>query len=157
MTHRVERQAEGVLDEPAAVAPADRDALDLVAAAPLIVLGSSVLIGLSLVLTSLAAAGVADVLPVGLRAAIVCLVAVTLPGLPIAALLRLPTNGIFASVTIAISLAVGELLAQLNFLAGLRQSYLCQMLVLVAAAIATGVIARQWYSHRAVTSPARRR
>ena len=154
MTHRVERQAEGVLDEPAAVAPADRDALDLVAAAPLIVLGSSVLIGLSLVLTSLAAAGVADVLPVGLRAAIVCLVAVTLPGLPIAALLRLPTNGIFASVTIAISLAVGELLAQLNFLAGLRQSYLCQMLVLVAAAIATGVIARQWYSHRAVTSPA---
>jgi len=140
---------------PEASAPvylAERDSIKLAPSAPLIVVASSSLIGVSLVLTLLSAAGVADFLPVGPRAVIVCLVALTLPGLPVAALLRLPSNGIFASVAIAISLATTVLLAQVNFLAGLGQSYLIQVLELVASAVATGFVARQWYSHRETTT-----
>jgi hypothetical protein len=108
-----------------------------------IVWTSAALAGVSLVLMALSIGGVSASLPVGLRAAIVCLVAVTLPGLPVAALLKLPANGIFASVTVAISLATNLLLSQLNIVAGIRQPYLAHGLLLLTAIGATAILARR--------------
>lgn len=111
--------------------------------ARVIVWASALLAGVSLVLTALSIGGIAAGLPVGLRAAIVCLVAVTLPGLPVARLLNLPANGIFASITIAVSLATNLLLAQLNIVAGFRQPYLAHGVLLLISAVAIAVLARR--------------
>ena len=108
----------------------------------LIVVIPAAMIGLSLVLTLLAAWGYGGLLPVAMRAAIVVTTAVLLPGLPIAGLLRLPRNGIFASVVISISLAVNIILSQLAAVAGFWHPYAQQLLILCIAAAATALAAK---------------
>jgi hypothetical protein len=114
-----------------------------------IVWGSAALAGVSLVLMALSIGGIAAGLPVGLRAAIVCLVAVTLPGLPVAGLLKLPANGIFASITIAVSLATNLLLAQLNIVARFQQPYLAHGVLLLVSVTAIAMLARSGDAKRA--------
>lgn len=129
--------------------PAERslsDATEAAARAPVIVAVSSILAVVSLALTLLAMADGANTLPVGPRAVIVSLVALTLPGLPVAALLRLPFNGIFASVAIALSTSVHILLAQMNYAVGPRLPFLVQFVVLAITGIAIGFLVRQWHS-----------
>lgn len=108
-----------------------------------VLVASTLLIGVSLLLMALTSAGVADVLPGGVRALLVCLIAVTLPGLPLAALLRLPRNGIYASVAVAVSMATNILLAQLNIVTALGHPYLTQAVILGLSAAATVALARR--------------
>ena len=109
----------------------------------IVVAASAALITVSLLVMILSMAGVADLLPVAVRTAAVCLVALTLPGLPVAALLRLPANGVFASVTIAVSLSVTILLSQLNIAAALDQDSLVQLVVLALSAAAVAQLVRR--------------
>lgn len=108
-----------------------------------VLVASTILIGVSLLLMTLSAVGAAGLLPAGVRTVLVCLVALTLPGLPVAALLRLPRNGIFGSVTVATSVAVNIVLAQLNTVAELRQLYLVQIVILGLSAAAVVALARR--------------
>lgn len=121
---------------------------DLPVWAPLVVAFSGALLVASIAVTGLSAAGAADLLPAALRAVIGVLVVFTVPGLPIAALLRLPTNGIFTSVATSLSMAVNVLLAQLNYAGRLQQPYAVQFAVLAIGAAATAVLARQWHRRR---------
>ena len=111
---------------------------------PAVVVSTSVLMILSLAVGLLAATGAAHALPTGVRAAAVCLVALTLPGLPVAALLRLPGNGIFGSVTIAVSLTTNILLAQFNFGTGVRQPFVTQLVLLALTGVAVGFLITRW-------------
>lgn len=115
---------------------------------PLVVLASSGLIALSLGLTLLTMAGAADILPAGVRTAIVSLVAVTLPGIPAAALLKLPMNGVFGSVAVSTSIACNVLLSQANIMGNWHQPYAVQFVLLIASAVATYLVARQWQLNR---------
>ncbi|MEE6169094.1 MULTISPECIES: hypothetical protein [unclassified Mycolicibacterium] len=115
---------------------------------PLVVLASSVLIALSLALTLLTMGGAADVLPPGIRTAIVSLVAVTLPGIPAAALLKLPMNGVFGSVAVSTSIASNILLSQANIIGNWHRPYSIQFVLLIASAVATYFLARQWQLNR---------
>ena len=84
------------------------------------VMVSAFVIVISAALTTLVLSGNAGILPEGVRAAVVALVAVILPGLPASGLLRLPSNGVFGSVTFAVSIATNVLFAQANYGLGLR-------------------------------------
>lgn len=144
MTHRTDparRPAGGpIVVRPARVVP------NRVAAESLIVASTSTLIVVSLALTVLTAVGAAQTLPSGMRAAVVCAVGLTLPGLPIAGLLRLPFNGIFASVVIAVSISANTLLAQLNFGSGIRQPFIIHAVMLAIAAVALCCFVVRWRS-----------
>lgn len=134
MVHRIDNPVRRVRRPVRELTDAAAVSTEPTAPARPVVLATAALIGASVVLMTLAFTGVADILPIWVRTAVVALVALTLPGLPVAALLRLPRNGIFASVTIAVSLAVNIVLAHLNIVAELRHPYLVQIVVLVAAA-----------------------
>lgn len=110
----------------------------------LIVLLSAALIGASTTLTMLSMIGLGELVPTTVRVLLVALCAVTLPGLPIASLLRLPRNGIFASVAIALSLASTLLLSQLSNVAELHSPSAVQLLILGMAAAPTLVLAKRW-------------
>ncbi|OYN79957.1 hypothetical protein CG716_10885 [Mycolicibacterium sphagni] len=99
----------------------------------------------SYTVTVLSAFGAAGVLPPAVRAVVGVLAVLTMPGLPIAALLRMPTNGVFTSVAVSVSLAVNVLLAQLNYAGSLHQPYLVQYTVLAAGGVATGVLTLRWH------------
>lgn len=144
MTHRVETATRKVAVPTPRAHQNSSDAVEAAARTPAVVAVSTVLAVVSLALTLLVITGSAAVLPAGLRASVVCLVALTLPGLPIAALLRLPFNGIFGSVTIAISAAVNILLAQISFTWGPRPPSFVPIVVLVTSAIAIWLLARRW-------------
>ncbi|WP_193046536.1 hypothetical protein [Mycolicibacterium baixiangningiae] len=68
------------------------------------------------------------------------LAAITLPGLPIAAVLRLPRNGIFASVATGVSLATTLLVSQAGTVIGLGQPYFSQTVIVVVTWIAVAVL-----------------
>jgi hypothetical protein len=111
---------------------------------PLVVVASAVLVAASFTVTVLSAYGAAGVLPPAIRAVVGVLAVLTMPGLPIVALLRLPTNGVFASVAVSLSLAVNVLLAQLNYAGSLHQPYLVQYTILAIGGVAAGALARRW-------------
>ncbi|EHB58563.1 putative serine/threonine protein kinase [Mycolicibacterium rhodesiae JS60] len=115
---------------------------------PLTVVTSAVVVAASLAVTTLSAFGVAGALPPALRAAVGVVAVLTMPGLPIAALLRLPTNGVFAAVGVSLSLAVNILAAQLNYAGGLHQPYATQYAVSAIGVVATAALGRQWYRER---------
>ena len=146
MTSRVDPASGDVRSATTASGFQDDDFVPSAARVPVVVTSTAAVATVSIVLTALTAGGVAEALPSGLRATIVCLVAVTLPGLPIAGLLKLPLNGIFASVAIAVSLATNILLAQLNFGAGLQKPFLFHVVLLVITAIPTGALVMRWRS-----------
>lgn len=110
---------------------------------PLVLIASVAMIAVATVLAALSFFGVASILPAGLRAILVSLVALTLPGLPVAALLRLPSNGIFASVTIAVSLATNILVAQVNIAGGLKLDHFLQSILLIFCVAAVHTLARR--------------
>ncbi len=87
--------------------------------------------------------GLGDLVPTTVRVAVVVLSAVTLPGLPIALWLRLPRNGIFASVAVALSLASTLLLSQLSNVAGLHNPFVVQLLILGMATVPTVLLAKR--------------
>ncbi|NVN52737.1 hypothetical protein [Mycolicibacterium hippocampi] len=118
-------------------------AVDSTAPTRPVLVASAVLIGVSLLLMTLSSFGAADVLPSGVRTLLVCLVAVTMPGLPVAALLRLPLNGVYGSVTVATSVATNILLAQLNIVTGLQQYHLTQAVILALSGAAAVALARR--------------
>lgn len=120
----------------------------LPAGTPLVVLASSALIALSLALTLLTMGGAADMVPTGIRTVIVSLVAITLPGIPTAALLKLPTNGVFGGVAVSTSIACNILLSQANIIGNWHQPYSIQFVLLIASAVATCFLARQWRLNR---------
>jgi hypothetical protein len=64
--------------------------------------------------------------------------------LPIALWLRLPRNGIFASVAVALSLASTLLLSQLSNVAGLHSPFAVQLLILGMATVPTVLLAKRW-------------
>ncbi|MBB3602483.1 hypothetical protein FHT40_002116 [Mycolicibacterium sp. BK556] len=111
--------------------------------APLTVVVSGVVIAASLIVTTLSAFGVAGALPPALRAAVGILAVLTMPGLPIAALLRLPTNGVYGAMAVSLSLAVNILAAQLNYAGGLHQPYVTQFAVSAVGVVATAVLGRR--------------
>ena len=113
--------------------------------APLVIAASATVIATSFTVTVLSAYGAASVLPPAVRAVVGVLAVLTVPGLPVVTLLRLPTNGVFTSVAVSLSLAVNVLLAQLNYAGSLHQPYLVQYAVLALGALATGMLARQWH------------
>lgn len=113
---------------------------------PLTVVVSAALIAASLVVTVLARVGVADVLPPSVRAVVGVLAVFAIPGLPVAALLRLP-HGLFAGVAVSVSLAVNILVAQFNYAGDFHRPYAAQYAVLTLGVVATAVLARQWYRH----------
>lgn len=110
---------------------------------PLVVAVSTLVIAASFAVTMLSAYGVAAMLPPAVRAVVGVLAVLTVPGLPVAALLRLPTNGVFTSVAVSLSLAVNVLLAQLNYAGGLHQPYAVQYAVLALGGVATVTLARR--------------
>ena len=118
-------------------------AVDSTAPTRPVLVASAVLIGVSLLLMTLSSLGAADIVPSGVRTLLVCLVALTLPGLPVAALLRLPHNGVFGSLTVATSVATNILLAQLNIATGLQQFHLTQAVILVLSGAAAVALARR--------------
>jgi hypothetical protein len=122
--------------------------------APLVALAAAVLIALSAVITLLSLIGCADYVPSVVRMTIVCAVALTLPGLPLAALLKLPSNGIFASVTVAVSIAANVLLSQLDFGLRVDQPHLQQFALLGVSAGAAVLLLRRWRSEAADHRPA---
>ncbi|WP_144418215.1 hypothetical protein [Mycobacterium sp. EPa45] len=111
---------------------------------PLAVVASAALITASLIVTVLARVGVADVLPPSLRAVVGVLAVFTVPGLPVAALLRLP-NGLFTAVAVSVSLSVNILVAQFNYAGDFHRPYAAQYVVLMLGVVATAVLASQWY------------
>lgn len=115
---------------------------------PLTVVVSAVVIAASLVVTTLSAFGAAGALPPAVRAAVGVLAVLTMPGLPIAALLRLPTNGVYTAMAVSLSLAVNILAAQLNYAGGLHQPYATQFAVSAIGVAATAVLGRRWYRDR---------
>lgn len=133
------------LESPPAV-PAHRTPLPIWA--PLTVLISVAVLAASLAVTTLSALGVAGALPPGIRAAVGVLAVLTMPGLPVAALLRLPTNGVHTAVAVSLSLAVNILAAQLNYAGNLHQPYVTQFAVTTLGVLATAVLARQWHRQR---------
>ncbi|TGD86839.1 hypothetical protein BayCH28_16540 [Mycolicibacterium sp. CH28] len=110
---------------------------------------SALVVAASLAVTTLAACHVAGALPPALRAIIAVVAVLSVPGLPIAALLRLPTNGIFTGVAVSLSLAVDVLLAQWNYAGALHQPFVVQYAVLFIGALATAVLAHQWRRQQA--------
>jgi hypothetical protein len=134
------------------VFPDPRPTTAVDAAATPILSAATGLICASLALTLLSAFGVAETQPATIRAALVVLTAVTLPGLPIAALMRLPFNGVFASVTIGISMACALLAPQLCAVAGIWNPWATQLLVLGLSTVMTGLLARQWYRQPTTSS-----
>ncbi|MDX1888265.1 hypothetical protein [Mycolicibacterium sp. 050158] len=122
--------------------------------APLVALAAAVLIAISAVITLLSLIGCADYVPSVVRMTIVCAVALTLPGLPLAALLKLPSNGIFASVTVAVSIAANVLLSQLDFGLRVDQPHLQQFALLGVSAGAAVLLLRRWRSEAADHRPA---
>ncbi|WP_431239164.1 hypothetical protein ACQ86B_05280 [Mycolicibacterium aichiense] len=115
---------------------------------PLTVVVSSIVIATSLAVTLLSACGVAGALPPAVRAVVGVVAVLLVPGLPVAALLRLPTNGVFGAVVVSLSLAVNVLVAQLNYAGDLHQPYAAQFVVLGLGAAATAVLGRQWQRSR---------
>lgn len=115
---------------------------------PLTVVVSAVVIAASLVVTTLSAFGAAGVLPSAVRIAIGVLAVLTMPGLPIVALLRMPTNGVFGAVAVSLSLAINILAAQLNYAGGLHQPYATQFAVSAIGVAATAALGRRWYRER---------
>jgi hypothetical protein len=113
--------------------------------APLVVAASAMVIAASFAVTVLSAYGAAGVLPPAVRAVVGVLAVLAVPGLPVAALLRLPTNGVFTSVSVSLSLAVNVLFAHLNYAGSLHQPYLVQYAVLTLGGVATVALARQWH------------
>ncbi|KAA0104665.1 hypothetical protein [Mycolicibacterium sp. P1-5] len=111
---------------------------------PLAVVASAAVITASLIVTVLARVGVADVLPPSLRAVVGVLAVFAVPGLPIAALLRLP-DGLFTAVAVSMSLATNILVAQFNYAGGFHRPYAAQYVVLTLGVLATAALARQWY------------
>ncbi|MDZ4232817.1 MAG: serine/threonine protein kinase, partial [Dietzia sp.] len=118
-------------------------AVDSTAPTRPVLAASAVLFGVSLLLMTLSSFGAADALPVGVRTLVVCLVALTMPGLPVAALLRLPLNGVFGCVTVATSVATNILLAQLNIVTGLQHHHLTQAVVLGLSGAAAVALVRR--------------
>ena len=110
---------------------------------PTILVLSAILICASTTLTMLSMFGLGDLVPTPVRVAVVVLSAVTLPGLPIALWLRLPRNGIFASVAVALSLASPLLLSQLSNVAGLHNPFVVQLLILGMATVPTVLLAKR--------------
>ena len=101
--------------------------------------------------------GFGELVPMTVRVPLVVLSAITLPGLPIALCLRLPRNGIFASVAVALSLASTLLLSQLSNVAGLHHPFAVQLLILGMATVPTVLLAKRWRQQRSVfgASPGR--
>jgi hypothetical protein len=118
-----------------------------------VVIASFALIGISLTLMALSLAGLSDILPPGLRTLLVSIVALTLPGLPVAALMRLPLNGIFASVTIALSLACNILPSQLNIEVAPTHDYLVQAVILGGATAAVMILGRRIPDEASMSMP----
>jgi hypothetical protein len=110
------------------------------------VIASALVIVISAALTTLVLSGNAGILPEGVRAAVVACVAVILPGLPASALLRLPSNGVFGGVAIAVSIATNLLFAQANYALGLHHPFACQFVILGVATAFT--VALAWRGHR---------
>jgi hypothetical protein len=154
MAHRIDSPPRRARRRLGSAEPATREApqpahtTEATLSAQSAVLLSGVLVAVCLLLMLLSIVGAAHVLPVSVRAVTISLVALTLPGLPIAALLRLPTNGIFASVTVAVSLATHILLAQADTVSGLGEPYLVQLIVLIIASAAVTVLARRALGRR---------
>lgn len=123
------------------------------ASLPALLCVTTVLIYLPVVLAVVTIAGVAEALPPPLRASVAVLVAVTLPGVPVAALLRLPFNGIFASVAIAVSLATTVLLSQFSVVTGLRDPGVQQMLVVAVSVVLTVRLVRRYLDTEPTTTP----
>ncbi|WP_319431199.1 hypothetical protein [Mycobacterium sp. RTGN5] len=132
--------------------PASRESLP--SWVPLAVIVSAILLAASVAVTVLSALGVADVLPPAIRATVGVLAVLTMPGLPLAALLRLPTNGVFTAVAVSLSLAINVLAAQLNYAGGLHQPYAVQFAVSALGVVATAALGRQWYRRRESTTVA---
>lgn len=116
------------------------------ASLPTIICATTILIYLSVALTALSMTDLANVIPPGVRALAVVVVAVTLPGLPAAALLRLPFNGVFASVTVSVSLAATVLLAQSGAVTGRWDPVVQQLLLVMASAVLTLCLLRRYLS-----------
>jgi hypothetical protein len=151
VAHRVDSAIRDPRVEFASGAPRETEASP---SARTVVAASAVLMFVTLGLIVLTMGGAAHILPIGVRTVVVCLVALTLPGLPLAALLRLPSNGIFASVTISVSIAVHMLLAQLNIAAGLKQAYSFEFVILGVSAIATFFLTRRYLHSGDADEPA---
>ena len=117
---------------------------------PLAVVVSAASIAASLIVTLLSRLGVADVLPPPVRAIVGVLAVFLVPGLPVAALLRLP-NGLFTAVGVSLSLAVNILVAQFNYAGGFHRPYATQYVVLILGTVATAALARQWSRRREST------
>jgi hypothetical protein len=115
---------------------------------PLTVVLSIIVVAASLAITTLSASGVAGALSPALRAAVGVVAVLTMPGLPIAALLRLPTNGVYTAIAVSLSLAINILAAQLNYAGGLHQPYATQYAVSAIGVAATAALGRQWYRER---------
>ena len=115
---------------------------------PLVVVISAAVVAASLVVTTLSGFGAAGTLPPAARAGVGVVALLVMPGLPIAALLRLPTNGVFTAVAVSLSLAVNVLAAQLNYAGGLHQPYAVQYAVSAIGVGATAVLGRQWRRER---------
>ncbi|MBR7192515.1 MULTISPECIES: hypothetical protein [Gordonia] len=136
MVHRLEDAiARAVPNPPTAHSIPDR-------APAVVALLSIMAIAVSALMCVLTASGVAPLLPEGLRAVAVVSVTLVLPGLPIAGLFGWPRNGLLPSVAIALSLSTTAIIGLASLLAGFWHPLLAQAVILVIAAVATGVLIR---------------
>ncbi|MEY1677489.1 hypothetical protein AB4Z55_25265 [Gordonia sp. ABKF26] len=134
MTHQLDRQDAQPAPRPASSHPRDSLTSSIVA------LISVVAIAGSLAMSILATTGIVSLLPMGVRVAVVVSVALVLPGLPIATLLRLPNNGLLAGVAIALSLSTNIIVSMVSLLVGFWDPLLQQGVILVVSGVATGAL-----------------